>query len=78
MSHLFFSHKTSVIPNTYFIAMIVDDTTAYIMTANFTLSALGGTTSTTNREYGIIVSDANVLNTVQQTFLQDWKDSRSV
>jgi hypothetical protein len=27
---------------------------------------------------GIIVSDANVLNTLQQTFLQDWKDSRSV
>jgi phosphatidylserine/phosphatidylglycerophosphate/cardiolipin synthase-like enzyme len=34
--------------------MVIDQSTAYITTMNFSLSALGGSSSTTNREYGII------------------------
>jgi cardiolipin synthase len=30
-----------------------------------------------NRELGIIVSDQGVLNTLQQTFQQDWGDSQA-
>lgn len=52
--------------------MIVDDRTAYIMTANFTLSALGGTTSTTNREYGIIDSNPPDVAAVADIFQADW------
>jgi cardiolipin synthase A/B len=52
--------------------MIVDDRTAYIMTANFTLSALGGTTSTTNREYGIIDSNLSDVQAVADIFQADW------
>ena len=35
-------------------AMIVDGATVFIMTCNLTRSGLGGSSSTANREYGII------------------------
>lgn len=52
--------------------MILDGTTAYIMTANFTRSALGGTSSVTNREYGIIDTNQPDVQAVQNIFTADW------
>jgi len=52
--------------------MIIDDTTVYIMTCNFTLSALGGSSSTTNREYGIIDSNAAEVKEALAVFNADW------
>ena len=55
--------------------MVIDDKTAYIMTSNFTRSALGGSSSTTNREYGIIDSSATDVKTVLAVFNADWARS---
>jgi cardiolipin synthase A/B len=51
--------------------MIIDGT-AYIMTANFTLSALGGTSSVRNREYGIIDGNPQDVQAVIDIFNADW------
>lgn len=51
--------------------MLIDGT-VYVMTANFTLSALGGTTTTTNREYGIIDSNPQDVEAVTDIFNADW------
>lgn len=55
--------------------MIIDGETAYIMTANFTLSALGGSSTTRNREYGIIDKNPQDVQTVQDIFNADWNRS---
>jgi len=53
--------------------MIIDGQTAYIMTCNFTRSALGATTSsTTNREYGIIDNNAQDVQSISTIFNADW------
>ncbi|QBD78311.1 hypothetical protein EPA93_20830 [Ktedonosporobacter rubrisoli] len=52
--------------------MIIDNATVYIMTANFTLSALGGSRSTTNREYGIIDTNQQDVQAVVAIFQADW------
>ncbi|HEU5380384.1 MAG TPA: phospholipase D-like domain-containing protein [Ktedonobacteraceae bacterium] len=52
--------------------MIVDKKTAYIMTCNFTRSALGGSSSTTNREYGIIDTESTDVTAVLSIFNADW------
>jgi cardiolipin synthase A/B len=52
--------------------MVVDGNTVYIMTANFTLSALGGSSSTRNREYGIIDSNLQDVQAVSDIFNADW------
>lgn len=48
--------------------MVIDGNTAYIMTCNFTYSALNGT----NREYGIIDSVAPDVREVVDIFNADW------
>ena len=48
--------------------MVVDGSTAYIMTCNFTYSALNGT----NREYGVIDSVAADVREVVDIFNADW------
>ena len=48
--------------------MVIDGNTAYIMTCNFTYSALNGT----NREYGIIDSVAADVREVVDIFNADW------
>ncbi|MBO0777900.1 MAG: hypothetical protein J2P37_03645 [Ktedonobacteraceae bacterium] len=53
-------------------SMIIDARTAYIMTANFTLSALGGSKSTTNREYGLIDTNVQDVQSVIDLFNADW------
>lgn len=52
--------------------MVIDGKTAYIMTSNFTLSALGGSKSTRNREYGIIDGNPQDVQAVQDIFQADW------
>ncbi len=55
--------------------MVIDGQTAYIMTSNFTISALGGSKSTTNREYGIIDTNAQDVQAVSDIFNADWNRS---
>jgi phosphatidylserine/phosphatidylglycerophosphate/cardiolipin synthase-like enzyme len=52
--------------------MVLDEKTAYIMTANFTLSALGGSKSAANREYGIIDTNTQDVQSVIDIFNADW------
>lgn len=52
--------------------MIIDGQTVYIMTSNFTVSALGGSRSTTNREYGIIDNNSQDVQAVTNIFNADW------
>lgn len=59
--------------------MIIDGSTAYIMTSNFTRSALGGTSGGSNgyrnREYGIIDTNAQDVQSVISIFNADWNHS---
>jgi cardiolipin synthase len=53
--------------------IFVDGQKAFVGSENISTQSLDE-----NRELGIIVSDQSVLNTLQQTFQQDWSDSQSV
>ncbi|HEY4384646.1 MAG TPA: phospholipase D-like domain-containing protein, partial [Ktedonobacteraceae bacterium] len=55
--------------------MVIDGSTAFITTANFTLSALGDSKSTKNREYGIIDTNPQDVQTVIAIFNADWNRS---
>ena len=55
--------------------MVIDDSTAYIMTCNFSKSALGGSSSTANREYGIIDTNKTDVSGVLSIFNADWNRS---
>jgi cardiolipin synthase A/B len=55
--------------------MVIDGNTAYIMTANFTLSALGSGSYTKNREYGIIDTNTQDVQAVTTIFNADWSRS---
>jgi cardiolipin synthase A/B len=52
--------------------MIIDGKTAYIMTCNLTQAALGGSSSTTNREYGIVDTESTDVKAVLGIFNADW------
>ncbi len=52
--------------------MIIDEITAYIMTSNFTLSALGGSSFTKNREYDIIDQNKQDVQGILDIFNADW------
>jgi phosphatidylserine/phosphatidylglycerophosphate/cardiolipin synthase-like enzyme len=56
--------------------MVIDGTTAYIMTSNFTRAALGGTSGgkkgTVNREYDIVDSNTQDVQAVISIFNADW------
>ena len=52
--------------------MVIDATTAYIMTSNFTNSALGTGSYTKNREYDIIDTNAQEVQAVDAIFQADW------
>lgn len=52
--------------------MVIDARTTYIMTSNFTNTALGNSKSTRNREYGIIDNNAQDVKSVQDIFTADW------
>lgn len=51
--------------------IIVDGQQAFVGSENISAASLDH-----NRELGVIVSDQNVLNTLQQTFQQDWRNSQ--
>jgi cardiolipin synthase len=51
--------------------MIIDGSSAYIMTANFTEAALGGTTEATNRDYIIRDTDPQDILMLQAIFQAD-------
>ncbi len=53
--------------------IVVDGQKAFVGSENISTQSLDK-----NRELGIIVSDGGVLNTLQQTFQQDWGDSQNV
>jgi cardiolipin synthase len=55
--------------------MIIDGTSAYIMTANLTNAALG-VGSTRNREYGIIDTNSADVKAVSAIFEADWNRSQ--
>lgn len=55
--------------------MVVDGSTVYIMTSNFSRAALGGSSGssgTRNREYGIIDSNPQDVQAVMAIFTADW------
>jgi cardiolipin synthase len=53
--------------------MLVDSQKAFVGSENISTQSLDQ-----NRELGIIVADQSVLQTLQQTFQQDWTDSTTV
>lgn len=53
--------------------MVIDGQKAFVGSENISGASLDG-----NRELGLIIADPQVLNTLQQTFQQDWNDSQSV
>ncbi|SRR6266487_317149 len=55
--------------------MVIDGSTAYIMTSNFTASALGSGSYTKNREYGIIDTNGQDVQAVTTIFNADWNRS---
>jgi phosphatidylserine/phosphatidylglycerophosphate/cardiolipin synthase-like enzyme len=55
--------------------MVIDNKTAFITTANYTLSALGSGSSTENREYGIIDTNQQDVQSVTDIFNADWNRS---
>jgi cardiolipin synthase A/B len=55
--------------------MVIDGSTAYIMTSNFTASALGSGSYTKNREYGIIDTNGQDVQAVTTIFSADWNRS---
>src|SRR5207244_611926 len=55
--------------------MIIDNSTAYIMTSNFSRAALGsysGSSGFSNREYDIVDSDPPDVQAVAAIFQADW------
>ncbi len=55
--------------------MLVDASTVYIMTSNFTNAALGVGTGTHNREYDIVDTNASEVQAVTAIFQADWERS---
>ncbi|HEU5378045.1 MAG TPA: phospholipase D-like domain-containing protein [Ktedonobacteraceae bacterium] len=52
--------------------MIIDNSTAYIMTSNFTNAALGTSSSTKNREYDIVDTNSQDVQALAAIFQADW------
>ncbi len=52
--------------------MVIDKKVTYIMTSNFTLSALGGSSFTKNREYDIVDQNPQDVQAVIDIFNADW------
>jgi cardiolipin synthase len=53
--------------------MLMDSATLWLMTANLSKSALGGSTSATNRDYLLEDTDAQDVQETAQIFDADWK-----
>jgi len=62
-------------PLTHEKGLIIDGSTAYIMTSNFSRSALGrssGSNGYRNREYGIIDTNSQDVQAIAAIFMADW------
>lgn len=57
--------------------MVIDNSTAYIMTSNFTNAALGTGSSTKNREYDIVDTNSQDVQEVAAIFQADWNHTTS-
>ena len=60
--------------------MIIDGTSAYIMTSNFSRSALGGSSGSSgyrNREYGIIDTNQQDVLATEEIFMADWNHTNA-
>jgi cardiolipin synthase len=68
-------YTSPAFPLTHAKIMIVDRVSVYIMTCNFTRSALGGSSSAVNREYGIIDALPADVGSVAALFEADWQRS---
>lgn len=55
--------------------MVIDNTTAYIMTSNFSNAALGTGSFTKNREYDIVDTNTPDVQAVEAIFQADWNRS---
>jgi cardiolipin synthase A/B len=69
---------SSNFPLTHEKGMIIDDSTAYILTSNFSRSALGGSSGSSgyrNREYGIIDTNQQDVQAIDAIFIADWNHS---
>lgn len=55
--------------------MVIDNSTAYIMTSNFTNAALGTGSYTKNREYDIVDTNAQDVQAMAAIFQADWNHS---
>jgi cardiolipin synthase A/B len=65
-------------PLTHEKGMIIDGSIAYIMTSNFSRSALGGSSGSSgyrNREYGIIDTNLQDVQAISAIFVADWNHS---
>ena len=54
------------------VPLVVDGQVAFVGSENISTASLDR-----NREVGILIADQAVLNTLQQTFQQDWQDSQA-
>lgn len=52
--------------------LLVDGATAYILTANLSKSALGGSSVSANRDYGVVDGDPTDVVAAKALFLADW------
>ena len=60
--------------------MIIDGTSVYIMTSNFSRSALGGSSGSSgyrNREYGIIDTNQQDVLATEEIFMADWNHTNA-
>lgn len=74
-------YTSSAFPLTHEKGMVIDQSTAYIMTSNFSRSALGGTSGGSygyrNREYGIIDTNTQDVQAVMHIFEADWSHTQA-
>lgn len=69
---------SSSFPLTHEKGMLIDNHTAFIMTSNFSRSALGGSSGSNgyrNREYGIIDTNTQDVEAIAAIFIADWNHS---
>ncbi len=58
--------------------LIIDNATLFVLTANLTRSALGGSSVTRNREFGVIDTHADDVAEALAIFQADWTHTRPV
>jgi cardiolipin synthase A/B len=57
--------------------LIIDGSIVYIMTSNFSRSALGGSSGYRNREYGVIDTIQQDVQATEEIFMADWNHTNA-